>query len=121
MTQNGQLLNYVNGGWQKSSTGNYGNVINPATAQVAAQVPLSPGAEVDTAVQAAQKAFPAWRRTPVGDRIQFLFKFKNLLEANLDAIARTIATVSVLKNGKAIRVQAYLDHAEALEAAGLQE
>ena len=90
MSTNGQLLNYVNGAWQKSSAGNYGNVINPATAQVQAQVPLSPGAEVDAAVQVAQKAYHDWRHMPVGDRIQFLFKFKNLLEANLDAIARII-------------------------------
>ncbi len=86
----GQLLNYVNGAWQKSSAGNYGNVLNPATAQVQAQVPLSPGAEVDAAVQTAQKAYQDWRRMPVGDRIQYLFKFKNLLETNLDAIARII-------------------------------
>jgi len=92
MTQNGQLLNYINGQWQKSSASAYGNVINPATAQVEAQVPLSPGAEVDAAVQLAHKAYQEWRRTPVGDRIQYLFKFKNLLEANLDAIARTITT-----------------------------
>ncbi|MFN8492900.1 MAG: CoA-acylating methylmalonate-semialdehyde dehydrogenase [Caldilineaceae bacterium] len=90
MSQNGQLLNYVNGAWQKSSAGNYGNVLNPATAQVQAQVPLSPGAEVDAAVQAAQKAYQEWRRTPVGDRIQYLFKLKGLLEAHLDDIARTI-------------------------------
>ena len=90
MSTNGQLLNYVNGDWQRSSAGTYRPVLNPATAQVITTVPLSPGAEVDTAVQAASKAFREWRRTPVGDRIQHLFKFKALLEANLDAIARTI-------------------------------
>ncbi|MCX6046995.1 MAG: CoA-acylating methylmalonate-semialdehyde dehydrogenase [Chloroflexi bacterium] len=90
MSQNGNLLNYVNGAWQKSSAGNYGKVLNPATAEVLSNVPLSPGSEVDVAVQAANKAFGEWRRMPVGDRIQFLFKFKNLLETNLDAIARTI-------------------------------
>ncbi len=90
MTQNGQLLNYVNGSWQKSGTGHYGKVLNPATAEVITTVPLSPGAEVDIAVQAASKAFGEWRRMPVGDRIQFLFKFKNLLDANIDAIAKTI-------------------------------
>jgi malonate-semialdehyde dehydrogenase (acetylating) / methylmalonate-semialdehyde dehydrogenase len=90
MTQNGQLLNFVNGQWQKSSASTYGDVLNPATAQVQAHVPLSPGAEVDGAVQAASKAYQGWRRTPVGDRIQPLFKLKNLLEANLQEIARTI-------------------------------
>jgi malonate-semialdehyde dehydrogenase (acetylating)/methylmalonate-semialdehyde dehydrogenase len=41
-------------------------------------------------VQAAAKAFPDWRMTPAGDRIQHLFKFKMLLEEHLDEIARTI-------------------------------
>ncbi len=88
--QTNQLLNFVNGQWQKSSTSHFGNVMNPATAQVQAQVPLSPGAEVDAAVQAASVAFQEWRRTPVGDRIQPLFKLKQLLEDNLEDIARTI-------------------------------
>lgn len=87
---NGNLLNFVNGQWQKSSTSHYSAVMNPATAQVQAHVPLSPGAEVDAAVQAASVAYQSWRRTPVGDRIQPLFKLKTLLEENIDDIARTI-------------------------------
>ncbi|MEX1018028.1 MAG: CoA-acylating methylmalonate-semialdehyde dehydrogenase, partial [Litorilinea sp.] len=51
---------------------------------------LSPGAEVDNAVQAAAQAFPDWRHTPVTDRIQHLFSLKVLLEDNLDALAQTI-------------------------------
>lgn len=90
MTATRQLLNYINGQWTHSNTSSYGSVMNPATAQVQAHVPLSPGAEVDSAVQAAVKAFPAWRRTPVGDRIQPLFKLKQLLEANLQEIAQVI-------------------------------
>ena len=39
---------------------------------------------------AAARAFVGWRRTPVGDRIQPLFKLKSLLEANRDDLARTI-------------------------------
>ncbi|HPT28159.1 MAG TPA: CoA-acylating methylmalonate-semialdehyde dehydrogenase [Bryobacteraceae bacterium] len=85
-----RLLNYVNGGWQASSAGETLKVINPASAAVLAEVPLSPSAEVDQAVEAAGQAFPAWRRTPAGERIQPMFKLKALLEANLDAIARII-------------------------------
>ena len=90
MTNNGTLLNFIGGQWQRSSGSQYIDVVNPATAQALTAVPLSPGAEVDAAVQAAAKAFPDWRMTPVGDRIQHLFKFKTLLEENLDKIARTI-------------------------------
>jgi malonate-semialdehyde dehydrogenase (acetylating)/methylmalonate-semialdehyde dehydrogenase len=85
-----RLLNYVNGRWQPSSAGEVLQVLNPASAAVLAEVPLSPATEVDQAVSAALKAFAAWRRTPAGERIQPLFKLKVLLESNLDRLARTI-------------------------------
>ncbi len=90
MNNGNTLLNYVNGQWQRSSASQTLAVTNPATAQVLAQVPLSPGAEVDAAAQAGLRAFEAWRRVPVPDRIQRLFKLKNLLEEQLDDLARTI-------------------------------
>ena len=91
MKTNGQLLNYVNGQWARSSASDYLDVMNPATNQAITTVPMSPGAEVDAAVQKASAAFDGWRRTPVGDRIQPLFKLKVLLEENLDAIAKVIS------------------------------
>ena len=54
------------------------DVTNPATTEVLARTPLSTSADVDAAVQAAADAFPAWRRTPPGERVQYLFKLKNL-------------------------------------------
>ena len=90
MSDQGTLLNFVGGQWQRSGTSRFANVVNPATAQALTTVPLSPAAEVDVAVQAAAKAFPDWRHMPTGDRIQYLFKFKMLLEENLDELARTI-------------------------------
>ena len=47
-------------------------------------------------VQAAAEAFPAWRRTPAGERIQYLFKLKFLLEEHIDELSRLIT----LENGK---------------------
>lgn len=85
-----QLLNYVDGQWVRSSSSNYLDVINPATAQALTTVPMSPGAEVETAVAKATAAFAEWRRTPAGERIQPLFRLKMLLEENRDAIARII-------------------------------
>jgi malonate-semialdehyde dehydrogenase (acetylating)/methylmalonate-semialdehyde dehydrogenase len=87
---NSRLLNYVNGGWRRSSASTYLDVTNPATAQTLAQVPLSPGAEVDQAAQAAARAFKDWRRMPAVDRVQFLFRLKALLEENMDEIGRLI-------------------------------
>ncbi|MDM8518544.1 CoA-acylating methylmalonate-semialdehyde dehydrogenase [Anaerolineales bacterium HSG6] len=85
-----QLLNFINGSWQRSSAAEYLDVENPATAEILAQVPLSPGAEVDQAVQVAANAFVEWQQTPVLDRVQYLFKFKQLLEDNLDDLAKII-------------------------------
>jgi len=85
-----RLLNYINGAWQPSAAGESLKILNPASAAVLAEVPLSPATEVGRAVDAALKAFPAWRRTPAGERIQPLFKLKTLLESNLDLLARTL-------------------------------
>ncbi|MBE0659980.1 MAG: CoA-acylating methylmalonate-semialdehyde dehydrogenase [Bryobacteraceae bacterium] len=85
-----RLQNYINGSWAPSSATESLNVINPASAAVLAEVPLSPAAEVAKAVDAASAAFVTWRRTPAGERIQPLFKLKMLLEENIDSLARTI-------------------------------
>jgi malonate-semialdehyde dehydrogenase (acetylating) / methylmalonate-semialdehyde dehydrogenase len=85
-----RLLNYIDGSWRKSGAGEALKVVNPASAAVLAEAPLSPAAEVGQAVEAALKAFASWRRTPVGERIQPLFRLKTLLEDNLDLLARTI-------------------------------
>ncbi|BAZ42660.1 methylmalonate-semialdehyde dehydrogenase [Calothrix sp. NIES-4101] len=84
------LSNYINGEWCISATTNYLEVKNPATVEVMAQVPLSTATEVNAAVQAAATAFITWRRTPATERVQYLFKLKNLLEENLEDLARTI-------------------------------
>ncbi len=68
--------------------------MNPATLEVLASVPLSLGEDVDRAVQAAQQAFVSWRRSPAGDRVQYLFKLKVLLEEHLEDLAQTITMES---------------------------
>ena len=85
-----QLLNYVNGAWCRSGAGEHLDIMNPATAEVIAALPLSPAAEVDAAVRAAADAFREWRQTPAVERVQYLFKLKHVLEEHLDDLARTI-------------------------------
>ncbi len=84
------VLNFIGGEWRVPAASGCLDVINPATGRILARVPLSTAAEVDQAVQAAHVAFAGWRRTPAGERIQYLFKFKGLLEANFEDLARTI-------------------------------
>ena len=61
-----------------------------ATGEHVSTTPLSTAKEVGDAIDAASRAFPAWRRTPVTDRVQFLFKLKDLLERQFEDISRAI-------------------------------
>jgi malonate-semialdehyde dehydrogenase (acetylating)/methylmalonate-semialdehyde dehydrogenase len=91
-----RLPHYINGAWVDSHASEWISVVNPATGDSVATVPLAGSSEVAAAVEAAATAFPAWRRTPPEDRIQPLFKLKTLLEEHIDEIARVITT----ENGK---------------------
>ncbi|MBI4759776.1 MAG: CoA-acylating methylmalonate-semialdehyde dehydrogenase [Chloroflexi bacterium] len=90
MEQLMEILNYINGEWIKPSVTEYFDVVNPATGQVIARTPLSGKADVDAAAKAASAAFPLWRRVPVNDRVQYLFKLRNLLREHMDEIAKLI-------------------------------
>jgi len=81
------LQNFINGQWVASTGTTLLDVKNPATGEVLAKVPLSTAKDVDAAVAAAQKAFPAWRTTPPVQRARFLFKFKTLLDQHKEELA----------------------------------
>src|ERR1700688_4192025 len=87
---------YFGGKWSQAGSAEFSEVVNPATAELLACVPAGSAEDVDAAVRSAAAAFPAWRRTPPEDRIQYLFKLKQLLEEHIDDIARIITT----ENGK---------------------
>ena len=78
-----KLTNFINGQWTDSRANEWRDVVNPATGEVLAQVPLADAAEVNQAVEAAAAAFPEWRRTPPEDRIQPLFKLKKIGRAHV--------------------------------------
>jgi malonate-semialdehyde dehydrogenase (acetylating)/methylmalonate-semialdehyde dehydrogenase len=90
------VQNYINGRWQASTASQTLPVHNPATAEVLAYTPLCSAQEVDTVAQAAFRAQQAWRKVPATERIQALFRLKNLLEAHFDELARSIT----IENGK---------------------
>ena len=89
-----EILNYINGEWVKPIVNEYVDVINPASGEKMAKTPLCGKDTVAVAAKAATEAFPGWRRTPVQERIQYLFKLRDLLKINSDEIARTITNES---------------------------
>jgi malonate-semialdehyde dehydrogenase (acetylating) / methylmalonate-semialdehyde dehydrogenase len=90
------LKNYIGGEWVESSSAKTEIVVNPATGEELAIVPLSTKAEVDQAVQAANEAFKSWSQVPVPKRGRILFKYQQLLVENWDELARLVT----IENGK---------------------
>jgi malonate-semialdehyde dehydrogenase (acetylating)/methylmalonate-semialdehyde dehydrogenase len=86
------LKNYINGSWTESREQQTTNVVNPANQEILAKVPYGENtvADVNLAVAAAAEALIEWRDTPVMKRVQPLYKMKQLLEDNIDEIARLI-------------------------------
>jgi len=84
------IRNFIAGEWRESTSSSLLDVANPATAEVVGRVPLSTAEEVDSAVRSAAQAFHDWRRTPVTDRVQFLFKLKGELEDHFEELARLV-------------------------------
>src|ERR1700685_112176 len=92
-------LQHFNGGeWSGGKSAQYRDVVNPATGERLAAAPMAAKKAVGAAVSAAAAAFPAWRRTPPEDRVQYLFKLKQLLEERVEGLAR----ICTLENGKTL-------------------
>jgi malonate-semialdehyde dehydrogenase (acetylating)/methylmalonate-semialdehyde dehydrogenase len=92
-----EIKNYIDGEWVESK-GEKVDVVNPATNKVIAKVPISTREELDAAVEAAQAAFPDWRRTTPVARARYLYRLKDLLEENFEEVSR----IQTQEHGKTI-------------------
>ncbi len=90
--------NYINGQWVDSKSTQILDVVNPATTEILARVPLSTPDEVITAIEAAKDAFWEWRETPPLTRARYMFRLKNLMEEHFEELSRVI----VQEEGKCI-------------------
>ncbi|MEY4436456.1 MAG: Methylmalonate-semialdehyde dehydrogenase, partial [Pseudomonadota bacterium] len=90
MTQVAHIAHYINGAVANGTSTRHQSVYNPATGAITGQVNLANGADVNTAVAAAQKAFPAWADTPPLRRARVMFKFLELLNLHKDKLAHMI-------------------------------
>lgn len=121
-TQGSEILlkNLVGGKLVPSTSSTHVAVTNPSNGKVLALAPESNAADVDAAVRAAAAAWPAWRDTPVKARVEVLFRFKSLMEANM----KELTALVVQEHGKN-RVEAEAEVMKGLEtvafAAGLPD
>lgn len=92
-----QIDHFLSGG-ASFAAGRTSDVFNPSTGQIQARVVLGDQAVLDAAVAAAQAAQPAWAATNPQRRARVMFKFKELIEANMQALAEMLAS----EHGKVI-------------------
>jgi malonate-semialdehyde dehydrogenase (acetylating)/methylmalonate-semialdehyde dehydrogenase len=90
------VCNYVAGQAAPDSATATLDVFSPLTGALISTVPLSGAAALDAAVQAAQAAFPAWAGTPIKERVQIFYRYKTLLERDVQALADLVRE----ENGK---------------------
>ncbi|MBI3124726.1 MAG: CoA-acylating methylmalonate-semialdehyde dehydrogenase [Ignavibacteriales bacterium] len=91
------LKNYIAGKFVDSEDKSI-DVISPLDGTIISTVPISGAEAIDNAVTAALKAFPSWSAKPIKERAQIFFKYKTLLEKNLNELAELIHE----ENGKTI-------------------
>ncbi|AYA38095.1 aldehyde dehydrogenase [Hymenobacter oligotrophus] len=100
-----QLRNYIGGQLVAPAAGRYLPNIEPATGQVYSQVPDSDAQDVQRAVEAAQAAWPAWRATPAEQRGKLLVRISELIERDLERLARAES----IDNGKPLKLARTVD------------
>ena len=86
-----KLKYFAGGQWRESGTPKYMPCYDPSTGAVIAYAPQCTAGEVEQAIQAGVEAFPAWSDTPVGKRVQVLFRMKTLMDAHLEELTFLLA------------------------------
>src|SRR5580704_18120840 len=100
-----EIRNYIGGKLQPASSGGWLDDLEPATGKVYARIPDSGIADVDAAVAAATKAFPAWSALSGEERGRWLLKLADLIERDMEKLARAES----VDNGKPVDLAQRLD------------
>lgn len=91
-----KVQNFIRGKFVDAQAANELEVISPLDGTLLSTVPLSSTRDLDDAVKSAKAAFDGWSRTPIKERVQVFFRYKTLLEKNLDELAKLCSE----ENGK---------------------
>jgi aldehyde dehydrogenase (NAD+) len=95
----GSFGHYIGGSWTKPAKSARFDVIDPATGKILAKVAQGSAGDVDTAVKAARKALPAWRKLSGHQRARHLYALARAVQRN----SRLLAVLESMDNGKSIR------------------
>ncbi|HVF38523.1 MAG TPA: CoA-acylating methylmalonate-semialdehyde dehydrogenase [Gemmatimonadaceae bacterium] len=90
-----EVRNYLAGEFVAAEH-NYLDVYNPSDGSVISRVPMSSREEVDRAVSIAREAFPSWSALPIKERVQVFYRYRNLLEHNIEELTALVTE----ENGK---------------------
>jgi len=104
-SKNVQIRNFIAGEFVTPKSGSWLDNVEPATGQVYSQVADSDERDIDAAVTAAEDVFSTWSKTPASERSKILLRLADLIEANLEALARA----ETVDNGKPISLSRSLD------------
>lgn len=96
------VQNFVNGQFVDASTDQTLPVISPLDGTVLSSVPMSAPKDLDAAVRSAKIAFHAWSHTPIKERVQVLFRYRHLLEKNLQELAALVSEENGKTMGEAV-------------------
>ena len=86
-----ELTHYLNGAHVKGTSGRFADVMNPATGEVQAKVPLASKDELTQAVAYAAAAQPGWAAVNPQRRARVLMKFVDLLNRDMDKLAEALS------------------------------
>lgn len=86
-----ELAHFINGERLAGTSGRFGDIYNPNIGEIQARVPLANAQEMRTAVEAASNAFPVWSALNPQRRARVMFRFKDLLEQNIDELAQMLS------------------------------
>src|SRR4051794_20328030 len=100
-----KIKNFIDGEFVEPLDGKYLDNVEPATGRSYSQVPDSDARDVELAVSAAERAFPMWSQTPVAERSQFLLGIAELIDRDLEKLARAES----IDTGKPIALARSLD------------
>ncbi len=92
------IQNFINGQFAAPESNRTLKVISPIDGTLLSTVPMSSNKDLSNAVEAARAAFPKWSKTPIKERVQVFFRYKTLLEKNIQELAALCSE----ENGKTI-------------------